>query len=71
MDEKMTVNRGTYKVIKDCPCCENCAYSFRRMGISLLCSNSEEWVMEAGVEPLGLCDSFKFKDNEETRPIGK
>lgn len=64
MSEVLTVNKGTYRVDKSIPCCENCACSFRRMGISLLCSNKEEWVMETGVEPLGVCDSFTPKKTQ-------
>ena len=66
MDEKKPIaDKKTYRVTHVYPCCATCRHSFINMGISLLCKNPKEWVKEASVEPLGICDSYEKQEQEK------
>lgn len=60
----MKEDRKTYRKLNDVKCCWNCRHAFSRFNLSLSCKNSEEWVKEAGVEPLGVCDSWEKRDGK-------
>lgn len=59
---EIQTDRKTYKTLKSLPCCYNCKHSYFRMGIALYCNNRSEWIKEASVEPIGICDSFEKKN---------
>lgn len=65
----MTEDRKTYRADHDMRCCWNCRHSFSRFNLSRLCKNSEEWVMEAAVEPVGCCDSWEAKERKEAHGL--
>ena len=58
----MKEDRKTYRKLNDVKCCWNCRHAFSRFNLSLSCKNSEEWVKEAGVEPLGVCDGWEKRE---------
>lgn len=68
----MTEDRKTYRVDRDIKCCWNCKHVFSRFNLTLSCDNHEEWVKEASVIPVGICDSFEKKgrlDNGDSMPM--
>jgi hypothetical protein len=58
----MKEDRKTYRKLNDVKCCWNCRHAFSRFNLSLSCKNSEEWVKEAGVEPLGVYDGWEKRE---------
>jgi hypothetical protein len=65
----MKRNRGTYRADHEMKCCWNCRHSFQRMGITLICRNPGEWIMESGIEPVGICDSYEAKNGEDGKKV--
>lgn len=61
---EIQTDRKTYKTLKSLPCCYNCKHSYFRMGIALYCNNRSEWIKEASVELIGICDNFERKERE-------
>jgi hypothetical protein len=61
----MIEDRKTYRVDRDIKCCWNCKHVFSRFNLSLSCNNHEEWVKEASVIPVGVCDSYEKKEEQE------
>jgi hypothetical protein len=63
----MKEDRKTYRKLNDVKCCWNCKHVFSRFNLYLSCKNPSEWVKEAGVEPLGVCDSWENRDTENEK----
>jgi len=60
----MKEDRKTYRKLNDVKCCWTCKHAYSRFNLSLLCKNPDEWVMEAAVEPVGCCDSWEKRGEE-------
>ena len=65
MAETVLDDCADYRVLDDVCCCQNCRHSYTRMGLSLYCFNKAVWAQEHGVQALGLCRGFLWKQPKE------